>query len=95
MIKSFADEDSYALFLGKRPKRLPTGPGFIRAATRKLLQLDASTQLIDLAVPPGNGLHALGRDRAGQHAIKVNDQYRICFTWRDGNAYDVEVTDYH
>lgn len=95
MIKSFADEDTFALFLGKRPRRLPQAPGFVRAAKKKLVQIDATAVLQDLAIPPGNGLHGLTGDRRGQYAIKVNDQYRICFTWRDGDAYDVEVTDYH
>lgn len=95
MIKSFADDTTYALFIGKRPRRLPQATGFVRSAQKKLMQLDAAAQLSDLRSPPGNKLHPLEEDRLGQHAIKVNDQYRICFTWHDGNAYDVEVTDYH
>ena len=95
MIKSFADDVTYALFMGKRPRRLPQAPGFVRSVQKKLMQIDAAALLSDLKSPPGNKLHALEEDRLGQHAIKVNDQYRICFTWHDGNAYDVEVTDYH
>lgn len=66
-----------------------------QVARRKLLQLDAATMLETLRVPPGNQLEALKRDRKGQHSIRVNDQWRICFTWRDGHAYDVEIVDYH
>jgi len=57
--------------------------------------LDAATQLNDLRTPPGNRLEALKRDRKGQHSIRINDQWRICFKWRDGDAYDAEITDYH
>jgi proteic killer suppression protein len=57
--------------------------------------LDSAGRLDDLKVPPGNKLHALMGDRAGQHAIRINDQFRICFTWKDGDAHDVEITDYH
>jgi proteic killer suppression protein len=57
--------------------------------------LHAAKRLIDLKVPPGNRLHQLERDRAGQHSISINDQWRICFVWRDGDAYNVEITDYH
>jgi proteic killer suppression protein len=64
-------------------------------AKRKLQMVDAAAQLDDLQVPPGNRLHALTGDRKGQHAIRINDQYRVCFEWRDGNAYEVEITDYH
>jgi len=62
---------------------------------RKLFTLDSAARLEDLRVPPGNRLEALKGDRAGQHSIRINDQFRICFVWRDGNAYDVEVVDYH
>jgi proteic killer suppression protein len=62
---------------------------------RKLQMLDSAGRLDDLKVPPGNKLHALMGDRAGQHAIRINDQFRVCFTWRDGDAHDVEITDYH
>jgi proteic killer suppression protein len=62
---------------------------------RKLLEIDAAIAVDKLRSPPGNRLETLRGDRAGQHSIRVNDQYRICFTWRDGHAYDIEVTDYH
>ncbi len=66
-----------------------------RIALRKLRQLDAATDLGDLASPPGNHLEALKGDRRGQHSIRINDQWRICFVWRDGDAFDVEIVDYH
>ena len=69
----------------------PTG----RVAQRKLRQLDSATTLLDLASPPGNRLEALRRDRRGQHSIRINDRWRICFLWRDGDAYNVEIVDYH
>ena len=62
---------------------------------RKLDQIEASSNLTDLSVPPGNRLEALKRDRAGQHSIRINDRYRICFTWKTDGAHEVEVTDYH
>lgn len=93
MIKGFRDRDTEQLFRGYFSRRLP--PELQRPARRKLLQLDAATQLETLRVPPGNHLEALKRDRKGQHSIRINKQWRICFTWRAGNAYDVEITDYH
>ena len=66
-----------------------------QAARRKLRQLDSATELRDLAAPPGNRLEALRGDRKGQHSIRVNDQWRICFVWRDRDAYEVEIVDYH
>jgi len=66
-----------------------------RLAQRKLAILDAAESLQDLRVPPGNRLERLSADRAGQHSIRVNDQWRICFRWRDGDALDVEIVDYH
>ncbi len=76
-----------------RSKRLP--PAIERRAKRKLEYLDLATCLDDLKVPPGNRLHQLGRDREGQHAIAINDQWRVCFRFDGGDAYDVEITDYH
>ncbi len=64
-------------------------------AQRKLVQLDAATALDDLRVPPSNRLEPLRGDRQGQHSIRINDKWRICFTWQDGDAYDVEIVDYH
>ncbi|MGH9671198.1 MAG: type II toxin-antitoxin system RelE/ParE family toxin [Terriglobales bacterium] len=69
--------------------------GFERVAQRKLQQLEAAVELRDLSSPPGNRLEALRGDRKGQHSIRINDQWRICFVWRDGDAYDVEIVDYH
>jgi proteic killer suppression protein len=66
-----------------------------RVARRKLRQLDSGTELRDLAGPPGNRLEALRGERKGQHSIRINDQWRLCFVWRDGNAHDVEIVDYH
>lgn len=93
MIKSFRDNRTEALFNtghGDRKWR-----SFERVARRKLLLVDAALSLHDLKAPPNNKLEALKRERAGQHAIRINDQYRVCFRWADGHAYDVEVTDYH
>jgi proteic killer suppression protein len=66
-----------------------------RIARRKLRQLDSATELRDLGAAPGNRLEGLHGDRKGQHSIRINDRWRLCFTWRDGNAYDVEIVDYH
>ncbi len=92
MIKSFASRDTERLFHGERVRSLP--PQILRIARRKLLIIDAATELDTLRVPPGNRLEALVGDRAGQHSIRVNQQWRICFVWRDGHAYDVEIVDY-
>lgn len=93
MIQSFADPDSQAVFEQCRPKRLSADVA--KVAFRKLVQLHTVPSLQDLRVPPGNRLEKLLGDRAGQYSIRVNDQFRICFRWLDGNAFDVEVTDYH
>jgi proteic killer suppression protein len=93
MIVSFRDKRTAAVFRGKMPKGFPTDLGSV--SRRKLIALDAATALEDLRQPLGNQLEALKDDRAGQHSIRVNDQWRLCFVWRDGNAYEVEVTDYH
>jgi proteic killer suppression protein len=71
------------------------GPELTKAAYKKLAILDAAGNVNDLRVPPGNRLEKLTGDREGQHSIRVNDQYRICFVWKDGNAEDVEIVDYH
>jgi proteic killer suppression protein len=76
-----------------KSKRFP--PDIVKRAVRKLEYIDLATRLDDLKVPPGNRLHELKRDRAGQHSIFVNDQWRICFRFVDGDAYDVEIIDYH
>jgi len=93
VIASFADRETEALFRLERVKRLD--PRVQRAALRKLLMLDAATTLDDLRAPPGNRLEALRGERAGQHSIRVNDQWRVVFTWRDGRAHDVAIVDYH
>jgi proteic killer suppression protein len=93
MIRSFADRLTERLFQRERVRGLP--PALLRVALRKLVQLDAATVLDDLRVPPGNRLEKLRGDRAGQHSIRINDQWRICFRWRDGDAFDVEIVDYH
>lgn len=93
MILSFYDKETEDLFNGGRGDR--RWQSFLRVARRKLLLLDAATSLHDLKSPPNNKLEALKADRLGQHAIRVNDQYRICFVWEDGNATRVEITDYH
>ncbi|MBL6081351.1 type II toxin-antitoxin system RelE/ParE family toxin [Belnapia sp. T18] len=93
MIESFQDKRTAAVFLGKLPKGFPVD--VVNVARRKLRMLDAAVRLDDLRVPPGNRLEPLTGSRKGQHSIRVNDQWRVCFVWRDGGAYEVEVTDYH
>ncbi|CEG09677.1 Toxin HigB-1 [Afipia felis] len=93
MIKSFADKRTAAIFVGYAVRGLPLQmQGRARA---KLLAIDAAKRLDDLRVPPGNRLEALHGDRRGQHSIRINDQWRVCFEWRDGEAWHVEVADYH
>lgn len=93
MIKSFADRRTEELFVTGTSKRLP--PEIAARAVRKLEYVHLAAKLDDLKVPPGNRLHALKDDRKGQHAIAINDQWRICFRFVDGDAYYVEVCDYH
>jgi proteic killer suppression protein len=93
MIKSFRDRDTERLFNRHPVKKL--GADVQRSALRKLRMLDAATVLEDLRVPPGNRLERLKGDREGQHSIRINRQWRICFRWRSGDAYDVEILDYH
>ena len=93
MIKSFANKDTARVFAREYVRRF--APVLHQVAWRKLAQLHAVTRLDSLRVPPGNRLEALKRDRAGQHSIRINDQWRICFHWKDGDAYEVEITDYH
>ncbi len=93
MIKSFKDRVTESIFLGKRARRLP---GDIQQrARRKLRMLDAAKIIEDLSAPPSNRLAKLKGDRRGQHSIRINDQWRICFLWKDGSALDVEIADYH
>jgi proteic killer suppression protein len=93
VIKTFADERTQDLYVTGTSRHFP--PDIARRAARKLEQVNAATRLDDLRFPPGNRLHALGRGREGQHSISVNDQWRICFRLKDGDAYDVEICDYH
>ena len=90
MIKSFRSKDAERLHGRERVERFRS---FERVAQRKLRQLDVATELRDLASPPGNHLEALKGHRVGQHSIRINDQWRICFIWREGNAYQVEIVD--
>ena len=92
MIKSFRCEETERLFHRRRSKRFQA---IEQVARRKLRQLDSATELRDLASRPGNRLEALHGDRNGQHSIRINDQWRICFQWREGDAHEVEVVGYH
>ena len=93
MIKSFADADTELLWDTGKSRRIPAN---IRTwALKKLFMLRRATQLLDLTVPPGNRLEALTDDRKGQYSIRINDQFRICFVWTNGDAYNVEIVDYH
>lgn len=93
MIKTFADRRTRDLFLTGAARRFPAD--LASRAARKLEYVDLATTLDDLRVPPGNRLHALKDDRKGQYAIAINDQWRVCFRFVDGDAFDVEVCDYH
>ncbi|MGZ9226390.1 MAG: type II toxin-antitoxin system RelE/ParE family toxin [Anaerolineales bacterium] len=93
MIKTFRDKDTEKIFERHFSKRLPSN--LHKLAWRKLAILNATEQLKDLRVPPGNRLEKLSGSRVGQYSIRINGQWRICFEWREGNAYEVEITDYH
>jgi toxin HigB-1 len=93
VIRSFRDKDTERLFKRERSRRLPAD--LQRAALRKLVLLDAATSLADLRIPPANRLEKLVGNRLGQHSIRINDQWRICFRWSGGDAHDVEIVDYH
>lgn len=93
MIRSFRDKETEKVFRREPSRRFP--PAFQRQAQRKLVVLDGAETLQDLRVPPGNRLERLKGDREGQYSIRINDQWRICFKWSDGDAEDVEITDYH
>ncbi|MEW6111692.1 MAG: type II toxin-antitoxin system RelE/ParE family toxin [Thermodesulfobacteriota bacterium] len=93
MIRNFKDKAAERLFRREFTRKVP--PGLVRTAFRKLRMLHRSITLADLRVPPGNRLEKLSEDREGQHSIRINDQWRICFRWHDGDAYDVEIVDYH
>lgn len=92
MIHSFACLDTKALF---HSQAVPRFRNIERVARRKLLQLNATTELASLRIPPGNQLEALKGGRKGQHSIRVNDQWRVCFVWRKDGAHQVEIVDYH
>ena len=93
MILSFRDKETEKLWRSGKSRRLPAS--LWRRAFHKLAILNAAIALDNLRVPPGNQLEALRGDRTGQHSIRINDQYRICFAWEGGNAFDVEIVDYH
>jgi proteic killer suppression protein len=93
MIKNFRCKETEKLFLRQRSPRFSSGVQ--RIALRKLLLLDAAEKLEDLRIPPGNRLEKFIGNRQGQHSIRVNDQWRICFRWSEGDAYEVEIVDYH
>lgn len=93
MIKTFADKETLQVFIKGKSKRLQ--PDLIKRAVRRLEYVHYASNLTDLKVPPSNRVHALKADRKGQHAISINEQWRICFRFHEGDAYDVEITDYH
>ena len=93
VIKTFADRRTQELYATGKAKQFP--PDVAKRAARKLEYIDLATRLEDLRSPPGNRLHVLQGDRKGQYSVSVNDQWRICFRFVDGDAYDVEICDYH
>jgi len=93
VIQSFRDKESKQIWESKGSRRLPTN--IQRTALRKLLQLHSAETLDDMRVPPGNRLEALKGNRTGQYSIRINDQWRICFAWKEGEAHAVEIIDYH
>lgn len=93
MIRNFADPETERIWSGRRSRRLPADIQSV--ALRKLRMLNQARVLADLRVPPGNRLEALRGDRNGQQSIRINDQWRICFVWRDSGPADVEIVDYH
>lgn len=93
MIASFRDAETAMIWAGRRSRRLP--PDIQDTGLRKLRLLQNAKRLDDLRVPPGNRLEALKGERQGQHSIRINDQWRICFIWKDNHAHQVEITDYH
>ena len=93
MIKSFRDKETEKIFNRLFSRKLPQNIQHI--ARRKLIILDAAPELNALRIPPGNKLESLKRERKDQHSIRINDQWRICFNWKAGDAYNVEITDYH
>ena len=92
MIGGFKDEETKRIFFREKSRRYAS---LSRSILRKLLQIEAAVSLEQLQAPPGNRLELLRGDRAGQHSIRINDQFRLCFFWKEGYAYDLEITDYH
>jgi proteic killer suppression protein len=93
VIRSFADADTETLWLAGKSRRIPAN--IRKTAVRKIAVLDSAEALSDLLEPPGNRLEALKRDRQGQHSIRINNQYRLCFVWAEPHAFEVEIVDYH
>lgn len=93
VIRSFRDKETEKIFNRQHSRKLPTN--IQQIALRKLRMLNRSQSLQELRIPPANRLEKLSGDRAGQYSIRINEQWRICFTWRDADAYDVEIVDYH
>lgn len=93
MIKTFANKETAAVFAHQSVRRF--GADWLPVARRKLAQLHQAQSLDDLRVPPGNRLELLQRNRTGQYSLRINDQWRVCFVWRDGHAWNVEIVDYH
>lgn len=93
MIRSFKDDETEKVFQRERSRKLP--PNIQAVALRKLRMLNRAVTLNDLRVPPANRLEKLSGDRAGQYSIRINDRWRICFEWRESDAYQVEIVDYH
>ena len=92
MIRSFGDKHTQEIFQGQRVRKYQQ---IAQVALRRLVQIDSAEELRDLASPPANRLELLRGDRAGQYSVRINDQYRVCFRWKSGHAYEVEITDYH
>ena len=93
MIKSFKDKETEKVYSREGSTKLPQDVQ--QVALRKLRMINSARTLNDLRIPPANQLEKLKRDREGQHSIRINDQWRICFVWKDGDAHEVEITDYH
>ena len=93
MIKSFADKETQEIWNRRYSKKLPED--IQKRGRQKLILVDSAVTIEDLRVPPGNRLEKLKGSREGQHSIRINQQWRVCFTWHEGDAYDVEITDYH
>jgi proteic killer suppression protein len=92
LIRSFRDKDTESIF---RQRRVRAFERIAQVALRKLVQIDSADELRDLASPPANRLQTLQGDRAGQYSVRIDDRYRVCFRWKEGHAFDVEITDYH